>query len=105
MKSNEVPLIHKGILIEDDTLTLGQLCQACGVHADWVISLVEESIIEPQGDEIRNWRFSGASLKRVRSALRLEQDLAINLAGVAVVLNLLEELEELRKHIKQITNQ
>jgi chaperone modulatory protein CbpM len=38
---------------------------ACGVQAEWVISLVEESIIEPQGDEMHLWRFSGASLARL----------------------------------------
>ncbi len=100
MKSHELLPVHTGTVIEDDNLTLEQLCQACGVHADWVISLVEESIIEPQGTEIRMWRFSGASLVRVRSALRLQRDLGVNLAGIALALDLLEELEELRSQLE-----
>jgi len=100
MNSHDLSLVHTGTVIEEDSLTLGQLCRACGVHADWVISLVEESIIEPRGEDIRLWRFSGASLLRVRSAHRLQRDLGVNLAGIALALDLMEELESLRAQMK-----
>ena len=100
MRSNDLSLVHTGTVIEEDSLTLEQLCHACDVHADWIISIVEESIIEPQGENSRLWRFSGASLIRARSALRLQRDLEINLAGIALALDLMEELESLRKQIK-----
>jgi chaperone modulatory protein CbpM len=100
MSSNDLLPVHTGTVIEDDNLTLEQLCHACGVHADWVISLVEESIIEPQGNEIQRWRFSGISLVRVRSALRLHRDLGVNLAGIALALDLMEELDALREQLK-----
>jgi chaperone modulatory protein CbpM len=102
MNSHDLSLVHTGTVIEEDSLTLGQLCRACCVHADWIISLVEESIIEPQGEDIRLWRFSGASLVRARSALRLQRDLGVNLAGIALVLDLMEELESLRAQMKII---
>ena len=100
MNSHDLLPVHTGTVIEDDSLTLEQLCDACGVHTDWVISLVEESIIEPQGDQIQVWRFSGASLMRVNSALRLQRDLGINIAGIALALDLMEELESLRAQLK-----
>jgi hypothetical protein len=59
MNSHDLLLVHIGTVIEEDSLTLGQLCRACDVHADWIISLVEEGIIEPQGEDIRLWRFQG----------------------------------------------
>jgi len=102
MSSHDLLPIHTGTVIEEDSLTLEQLCHACGVHAEWVISLVEESIIEPQGDEIQVWRFSGASLVRARSALRLQRDLGVNLAGIALALDLMEELESLRTELKRM---
>ncbi len=104
MNSHDLLLVHTGTVIEEDSMTLGQLCRACGVHADWIISLVEESIIEPQGEDIRLWRFSGASLVRARSALRLQRDLGVNLAGIALALDLMEELESLRKHMKTLSH-
>lgn len=100
MSSHDLLPVHTGTVIENDSLTLEQLCHACGVHSDWVISLVEESIIEPQGDEIQLWRFSGVSLVRVRSAQRLQRDLGVNLAGIALALDLMEELEALRDQLK-----
>ena len=102
MNSHDLLLVHIGTVIEEDSLTLGQLCRACGVHADWIISLVEEGIIESQGEDIRLWRFSGASLVRARSALRLQRDLGVNLAGIALALDLIDELESLRAHIKTL---
>lgn len=101
MNSDDIALVHTGTIIEEDVLTLGELCRACDTHADWIIGLVEESIIEPHGDEIRSWRFSGVSLVRARSALRLERDLGVNLAGIALVLDLREELERLRTQISK----
>ncbi len=100
MNPNDLSLVHTGTIIEDDHLTLGQLCRACGVHADWVISLVEEGIIEPDGNEIHLWRFTGANLVRVRSALRLQRDLGVNLAGIGLALDLIDELENLRTQLK-----
>ena len=100
MNSHDLLLVHIGTIIEEDSLTLGQLCRACGVHADWVISLVEEGIIEPQGDDMRLWLFSGASLVRARAALRIQRDLGVNLAGIALILDLMKELESLRAHLK-----
>jgi chaperone modulatory protein CbpM len=99
MISHDLLIVHTGQVIEEDSLTLGQLCHACDVHAEWVISLVEECIIEPQGETIDCWRFSGSSLRRVRSSLRLERDLGVNLAGIALALDLLEEIENLHTQI------
>jgi chaperone modulatory protein CbpM len=102
MNSQDLLLVHTGTVIEEDSLTLAQLCRACDVDADWIISIVEESIIEPQGTNSRLWRFSGASMIRARSALRLQRDLGINLAGIALALDLMEELESLRTQLKAL---
>jgi chaperone modulatory protein CbpM len=99
MTSHELPLVHIGSVIEEDVLTLGQLCRVCSVHADWVISLVEEGIIEPEGKEVQQWRFSGGTVVRVRSASRLQHDLGVNLAGIGLALDLMDELENLRSQL------
>jgi chaperone modulatory protein CbpM len=99
MNIDKLTLIHTGSILEEDSLSLEQLCCTCGVQPDWVARLVEESIIEPDGKEMPSWRFSGLSLVRVRSALNLERDLGVNLAGVALVLDLLEELAQLRRQL------
>ena len=96
MNTHDLLLVYSGTVFEEDTLTLEQLCHACNVNTDWVTGLIEESIIEPQGKNSQSWRFSGSSLLRVRFALRLQRDLGVNLAGIALALDLMEELKHLR---------
>ena len=47
------------------------------------------------GDEQVHWRFSASCLRRARIAQRLECDLGVNLAGAALALELLDEVERL----------
>jgi len=90
------------ILEEETQLSLHDLCCACAVHAERIIELVEEGVLEPSGVEIIEWRFSGSNLVRARTAIRLQQDLHINTAGVALALDLMDEINSLRKHINAI---
>ncbi len=93
--------ILTGLLLdEESTLTLGELSRACTAHAEWIIELVDEGILEPTGSDIAHWRFSGASLHRAHTTMRLQRDLGINLAGAALVLDLVEEIETLRSQLQ-----
>ncbi len=95
--------IQVGVIIDVDSgLTLHQLCRVCAVHADYVIELVEEGVIQPSGEEMTQWNFPGLSIQRTRKARRLQADLGINLAGVAVILQLLDEVDHLRLRIKDL---
>jgi len=84
------------ILEEEVVLSLGALCRASRLSAERVIELAEEGVVEPIGRSPESWQFRGVSLRRIRCAQRLGDDLGVNTAGVALVLDLLEELEELR---------
>ena len=89
-----------GIIVEDSTeFTLGELSRACGMPAEWILALVEEGVIEPVGSDQTHWHFPGHCLRRVRIAQRLQSDLGVNLAGTALALELLEEVETLRQRI------
>ncbi len=91
-----------GILIDEQTeLSLNELCKACSSSAEWVIELVEEGALEPIGYVQTQWRFSGNSLQKARTAMRLQRDLGINLAGVALALDLLGEIETLESRLCQ----
>jgi chaperone modulatory protein CbpM len=89
--------ILSGDIVENETrLTLRQLCDTCAVHAEYIIELVDEGFIEPIGIEKSHWCFNGTSILRVQKARRLQRDLGINLAGIALALELMEEIEQLR---------
>jgi chaperone modulatory protein CbpM len=52
--------------------------------------------------EPHRWRFSGTHLRRATVALRLQRDLGVNLAGAALALELLDELDTLRARLGKI---
>ena len=80
-----------------DVLSLEEASRTCAVQTDYIIELIEEGVIAPvAGDEISSWRFTGTQMRRVRVAWRLQRDLGVNLAGAALALQLLDELETLR---------
>lgn len=85
------------MLDENLELSLLELCHACQVNAERIMDMVEEGIVDPRGIHPHEWRFNGMAVRRVQVALRLQQDLRVNLAGAALVLDLLEEVEELRR--------
>jgi chaperone modulatory protein CbpM len=94
--------ILTGRLIDEETrLSLRELCDACSVHAEFIIDLVNEGVIEPAGYEKSHWCFTGFTLRRVRTAKHLRRDLGVNLAGVGLALELLDELEQLRSQLNQ----
>ena len=90
------------VLDEDSELSLKDLACACGIHAERLVEMVEEGLLEPRGQAPESWRFSGAELERARTALRLQRDLGINLAGAAMVVELLEELRRLRRRVRAL---
>ncbi|TNF98518.1 MAG: MerR family transcriptional regulator [Gammaproteobacteria bacterium] len=104
MSKDLLSLMTGEILEQDVELTLGELCKACQTSAEQVFELIQEGVIEPRGREPSRWRFSGISVRRVRCVQRLEQDLGVNIAGAALALDLLEELELLRSRLRRLND-
>ena len=101
MASNPVNLTIKGVILDEQSdITLDDMCRACRVEQGAVIALIEEGIVEPRVRSESPWRFSGTSLPRVSRALRLQRDFELNPAGVAIALDLLNEIEDLRRRLK-----
>ena len=94
-------LLSGEVLEEDVELTLADLCRACQLSAEQIFQLVDEGLLEPRGHSPRQWRFHGRSVRQVRCVMRLERDLGVNLAGAALALDLLEELQRLRTRLNR----
>ena len=98
--------ILNGILLDEQTeLSLNDLCCACSRPAEWVIELVEEGVLEPIDPNPpvyrqTQWIFSADALQRVHTAMRLQNDLGINLAGVALALELLDQIHTLETKLR-----
>lgn len=77
---------------EQEWLALDELARACGVSAEFVGELVAEGLVAPP----EPGRFGGEELARVRRICRLQRDFEANLQSVAVMLDLIDEVQRLR---------
>ncbi len=85
------------IFDENSAYSLRELCSLCKVHAQFIQDLIDEGIVSPHGTNPQEWRFEAVEVKRIQISIRLQEDLRINLPGTALALDLLEEIEELRR--------
>jgi chaperone modulatory protein CbpM len=84
------------IVEEDSEFTLSGLCRATGASESQLVLWVSEGAFGVQDGAPQTWRFAGASLYRARVAVRLASDFDINAPGIALALDLLDEIESLR---------
>lgn len=89
------PQVSAVILEEQSNLSLAELSRACAVPLEAIRELVTEGMLTPLGSAPHQWRFTGLHLRRAKVAFRLQNDLGINLAGAALALHLLDEIEML----------
>jgi chaperone modulatory protein CbpM len=90
----------KAILVDEQALSLLDICRAVGSPAEVIVELVEYGIIEPaKGRKPASWEFTAYTLKRTRVATRLQQDLRIDLDGLGLAMDLLEEVQDLRRRV------
>jgi chaperone modulatory protein CbpM len=90
---------HISAMPLDDSVefSLTELCAACRVPEELIVEIVAEGIVEPLGGSRAQWRFSGIAVTRIQRVIRLQQEFDVNLPGAALALELLEEVERLRR--------
>src|ERR1700679_333897 len=87
------------IFDESAILSIQDLSRMCAVDERHIVEFVEEGVLTVVNVS-SEWRFTGDALRRARLAVRLERDLELNLAGVALAVELLEELAQLRRELR-----
>ncbi len=112
----------QGPVVEEQIeFTLVELSRAVGADEEQVTALIVEGVIEPiapsdTGEAPRGrrtipasllaaraqWRFSGAALRRARLATKLARDLEVNPPGVALALDLIDEIDALRARLHRL---
>jgi len=87
--------------IEREQLSLDALAACAGVHPARIEYFVEYGLIEPVARTGTQWLFDTACIARLRMIERLRRDLGANLAGIAVILDLLDRLTTLQREVEQ----
>ncbi len=83
----------------DIIMSLDELVTACGQERQWVIELIEENIIEYDVPERE--QFTGYQLTTVRRASRLSRDFEASVPAIGLIIELLDEVEQLRQLKRQ----
>ena len=84
MKESETACLQGQVIDERVELTFVELCRISGASEEELTLWVAEGALDPIGAYPREWRFSGAVLRRVAIAQRLSRDLMINPPGIAL---------------------
>ena len=89
--------------LTDIVMSFDELVSACGQEPQWVIALIEEHIIEYDVPESQ--QFTGYQLTTVRRASRLSRDFEASVPAIGLILELLDEVEQLRQFKRQLEMQ
>ncbi len=94
------------VLDETVVFTLAEISERCHVSQHVVIEMIEYGLVEPDKTQ-DEMRLDAFALQRIQSAARLQHDFDINMQGVAMILELMDELNDLhhelavlRKHLE-----
>ena len=85
---------------EHSLLTLTDLANMAGLHPELVETFVDYGLIEPSPGTVSGPLFPADTVKRLRCIMRLRRDLGVNLAGVAVILEMRERIENLQRELE-----
>jgi DNA-binding transcriptional MerR regulator len=84
-----------------EQLTLNGLATCTGVHPALLEYFVEYGLLEPSARTDTQLFFDPTCIARLRMIERLRRDLGVNLAGIAVILDLVDRLTSLQREVEQ----
>lgn len=90
------------LLAGDAWISCEDLMQASGLGWETLEILVDFGVIEPRGHSPGEWRFEARAIQAALTAARLQGDLDLNPAGVAVALSYQERIQELEARIREL---
>lgn len=93
--------IEAQIIDEQVSFDLEHFSQACGQSPEWILQLLEYDIL-PNRPEERIHQFFVDDVTRARRAYRLQRDFNASLTAVAMMLDLIDEVQQLRRQVKHI---
>lgn len=82
---------------QSSEVSLTELVEISGVAQNELVVWISYEIIRPASMKNNEYHFSLSELQRLKTALRLQRDLELNVSGIALVLDLLEQMQDLRE--------
>lgn len=83
-------------------LTLQDLAEAAALHPKRVEKFLDFGLIESSAKTCSGPLFSASSVERLQRIVRLRRDLGVNLAGIAVILDMRERIVNLQTELGRL---
>lgn len=88
--------------IQPSYLSFTEVCLQTDVAEETVFEIIEQGIVEPIGASPDEWLFSPTMLILTKKAVRMHRDLHVDWTGIALALELLGEVEQLREQNRNL---
>lgn len=79
---------------------IGVAARLCGVHPQTLRQYERIGLVVPARVGAKNRLFSEEDIARVRRIQRLTQEMGVNLAGVEIILRIVDEMEQMRADLE-----
>ena len=89
--------------ITEIQLSFEEVCEICAIPEENLIDWIDQGLYAAEIADINSLQFDSEMLKRLQIAQRLHIDLNINRSGVILALDLLDQIQSLRKQIDILT--
>lgn len=86
----------------DITLSFDEILEVCACDRQWLLALIEEGVIAVEGKP-EQALFSGFQMGRIRRAGKIGRDFEASVPALGLILQLLDEVEELRKQVTRVS--
>ena len=103
--------IYSAVMVDDAApLSLHEMACLCEQQIDWVVTLVREGLVGVERDMIpaetspECWVFASAAVARARQIARVQRDFEVNLDAAALMVDLMEEVRQLRAQLEVFTH-
>ena len=83
------------------TYTIGVVAETYGVHQQTLRLYEREGLLAPSRSKGNTRLYTDEDLARLELILSLTRDLGVNLAGVAVILDILARMDQMQKDFEQ----
>lgn len=99
--------IYSAVMVDDNApLSLHEMACLCEQQIDWVVTLVREGLVGVERDVVvtetspEEWLFASAAAARARQIARAQRDFDVNLDAAALMVDLMEEVRQLRAQLE-----
>ena len=79
---------------------IGDAAEMCGVHPQTLRQYERLGLVVPSRAGAKNRLYSDNDIRRVQQIQRLTQDMGVNLAGVELILRLLDDMEAMKSDME-----